>query len=161
MSSLTLVAVLQAAMLAGATNNYADAHKITTETGKPMVVLVGAKWCPACCSMKENVMPQVVRKGLFGRCVFTMVDVDKQEKLGQDLTRGGPIPQLIMFRKTSKGWLRKRLVGGQSVPSVVKFIDDGIQLDEQEKASEHAAAAGENGGRAGAAEDATALHPTS
>ena len=133
MSSLTLIALVQAVLLAGGENSYADAHKITTETGRPMVVLVGANWCPACKTMKDNVMPQIVRKGLFGRCVYTVVDLDKQEKLGQQLTNGGPIPQLIMFRKTNDGWKRKRLIGGQSINSVVKFIDDGVKLDQEDK----------------------------
>jgi thioredoxin-like negative regulator of GroEL len=132
-SSLTLVAVVHLAMMAGGESNYAEAHKTTTETGKPMLVLVGANWCPACLTMKNNVMPQVVRTGLFGRCVYTVVDLDEQKTLGQELTKGGPIPQLIMFRKTGDGWLRRRLVGGQSVSTVVKFIDDGVNLDEQEK----------------------------
>jgi len=135
-SNLIVVAVVQVAMLAGGENNYSDAHKVITETGKPMVVLVGAKWCPACKTMKESVMPQVVRQGIFGRCVYTVVDLDEQQKLGTELTSGGPIPQLIMFRKTSTGWSRRKLVGGQSVSTVVKFIDDGVKADENEKEAE-------------------------
>ena len=133
MSTLTLVAIVQTAMLVGSTNNYTAAHKLTTETGRPLVVLVGAKWCPACQVMKKDVMPEVVRKGLYSRCVYTVVDLDEQRKLGQDLTQGGPIPQLIMFRKTSEGWSRRKLIGGQSVSTVVNFIDEGIKLDELEE----------------------------
>lgn len=133
MSSLTLLAIVHAAMLAGGENSYADARKITAETGKPMIVLVGAKWCPACKVMKENVMPQIVRKGIFGRCVYTVVDLDEQKQLGHELTSGGPIPQLIMYRKTRDGWRRRRLIGGQSVNTVVKFIDDGIKASEADK----------------------------
>jgi len=132
-SSLTLVAVVHVAMMAGGENSYAEAHKTTTETGKPMLVLVGANWCPACVTMKNQVMPQVVRKGLFGRCVYTVVDLDQEKKLGQELTKGGPIPQLIMFRRSGNGWLRRRLIGGQNVNTVVKFIDDGVKLDEEDK----------------------------
>lgn len=151
MSSLIVVAVVQAAVLAGGQSSYSDAHKITTQTGKPMVVLVGAEWCPACKTMKDSVMPQVVRDGLFGRCVYTVVDLDEQQSLGRELTSGGPIPQLIMFRRTATGWSRRKLVGGQSVSTVVRFIDDGVQADEKEKeAQEEAEAAADEGHQAAA-----------
>jgi len=132
-SSLTLAAIVHVSLLAGGESTYAQAHKITSETGKPMVVLVSAKWCPACQTMKDNVMPQVTRKGILGRVSYTVVDLDKERKLGSQLTKGGPIPQLIMYRKGRDGWLRRRLIGGQSVTSVSKFIDQGIKLDEEEK----------------------------
>lgn len=135
MSSLTLLAIVHAAMLTGGENSYADACKITAETGKPMIVLVGAKWCPACKTMKESVIPQIVRRGLFRRCVYTAVDLDEQKKLGRKLTSGGPIPQLIMYRRTRDGWRRRRLIGGQSVNTVEKFIDDGIKANEEEKSA--------------------------
>ena len=145
MASLTLMAVMHAVLLAGGqstpatetTGNrestYTEAHKVTSETGRPMLVLVSAKWCPACQTMKKSVMPQILRRGLLRRCVYTVVDLDEQKNLGHELTSGGPIPQLIMYRKTNDGWRRRKLIGGQSVNNVVKFIDQGIQLDKQEK----------------------------
>jgi hypothetical protein len=40
-----------------------------------------------------------------------------------------------MFRKTTEGWKRQKLIGGQTVESVEKFINDGLAMDEAEKKS--------------------------
>jgi hypothetical protein len=34
-----------------------------------------------------------------------------------------------MFRKTSDGWMRRKLIGGQSVEEVQDFIKEGLVLD--------------------------------
>ena len=133
MTSLSLVAVMQAALFATDAENYADAHRKTTKTGRPMVVLVGADWCPACKTMEKKVIPQVKRRGVLRRVAFAIVNLDRERRLGRQLTRGGPIPQLIMYRRTGSGWKRRTLIGGQSVDKVASFIDEGVKLDAQEK----------------------------
>ena len=55
--------------------------------------------------------------------------------LAEKLTAGGPIPQLVIFRKTAGGWLRQTLVGAQSVESVETFLNEGPARDEAEKKS--------------------------
>lgn len=136
MTGLTLAAVLQASILMTGADSYGAAHKVTTKTGRPMIVLVGADWCPACVEMKNKVVPKVKRRGLLRKVAFAVVNLDRQRKLGRQLTGGGPIPQLVMYRKTSNGWRRRRLVGGQSVKNVSKFIEEGIRLDEEAKQSD-------------------------
>ena len=42
-----------------------------------------------------------------------------------------------MFRKTSTGWKRKKLVGGQTVDAVERFITRGIEDDEAEAGPEN------------------------
>ena len=133
MSSLTLAIVFQASIVATGADGYADARNLTTKTGKPMVVMVGANWCGPCQQMKKNIIPKVRRNGLLKKVVFAFVNLDRQRVLGQKLIGGGPIPQLIMFRRTRDGWRRRRLVGGQSVESVKKFINQGVALDEAAK----------------------------
>ena len=115
MTGLTLATVLQASILMTGADSYTTAHKVTTKTGRPMVVLVGADWCAACVEMEKKVVPKVRRRGLLRRVAFAVVNLDRQKKLGRQLTGGGPIPQLVMYRKTSKGWRRRRLVGGQGM----------------------------------------------
>jgi thioredoxin-like negative regulator of GroEL len=114
-------------------HSYADAHRTTTKTGKPMVVMVSAKWCGACKEMEKNVLPQIEKRGLLKRVSFAVVDVDREQTLARKLTRGGPLPQLVMFRRNGNGWLRRRLVGGQSRVTVEKFIKQGIEKDEAAK----------------------------
>jgi len=62
-----------------------------------------------------------------------VVNPDRDGELANQITGGGPIPQLVMFRKTSKGWVRKKLVGGQSVETVEEFINEGLASDAADK----------------------------
>ncbi|MBN1909654.1 MAG: thioredoxin family protein [Pirellulales bacterium] len=135
MNAMILVLLLQAATVNGDPDSYAEARRKTTETGRPMVILVGADWCPACVEMKKNVVPKVRHRGLFGKVAYAFVNLDKNRKLGRELTEGGPIPQIIMFRKTPEGWRRRSLVGGQTPEAIEAFVKEGIQLDEASRPS--------------------------
>jgi thioredoxin-like negative regulator of GroEL len=115
---------------------YAEAHRATEATGKPMVVMVSTDWCQPCQVMKKTILPRVRERGVLRKVAFAVVNPDHDSKLAEDLTGGGPIPQLVMFRKTATGWKRQKLVGGQSVETVEKFINDGLAQDEEEKKSE-------------------------
>lgn len=132
MTSLTLSVAMQLALLGTTPNDeatYAQAHETTTKTGQPMVILVGAKWCPACVQMKNSVVPQLKQRGSFTEVAFAEVDIDRERELGQQLTNGGPIPQLLMYRKTNLGWRLRRIIGGQSVEKADRFIAEGVALD--------------------------------
>jgi thioredoxin-like negative regulator of GroEL len=129
MTTLTLAAILQASVLATGAETYADAHRATAETGQPMVVMVGADWCPACQAMEQNIIPQVRRRGIFRRVAFATVNVDRERELATQLTSGGPIPQLIVFHQTTTGWRRRALIGGQTVETVESFIGEAVQAN--------------------------------
>ena len=128
---LGVTIVLQTALLATAGETYSEAHKATTEKGCPLVVVVGATWCPACKDLKDNVIPEVKRHGLLRNVAFAQVDLDQEHDLGAELTEGGPIPQIVVYRKTPLGWLLRRMVGGHDVKSVEEFIVNGIDADEK------------------------------
>ena len=137
MTGLTLAAMLHASILmttsaSGTQNAYNLARKECNDTGRPMIVLVGAKWCPACVDMKDHVVPKLRKRGLLRKVAFALVDLDRQKKLGHRLIQGGPIPQLIMYRKTKSGWRRQQLIGGQSVETAAAFIQEGIRLKEKD-----------------------------
>jgi len=119
--------------MAGGGETYADAHRKTTETGRPMVIMVSTDWCMPCQRMKNTVLPEVRKDGLLSQVSFAMVNPDNDHDLATRLTGGGPVPQLVMYRKTSNGWKRRKLIGGQSVSTVEKFIKDGLSLDEASK----------------------------
>jgi thiol-disulfide isomerase/thioredoxin len=127
-TSLALSTLMQISLLAtGANNNitantYADAYKATQDNGKPMVILVGAEWCPACQSMKTSVLPEVAAHGGLKNVAFACVNTDQQRDLAGKLLEGNLIPQLVKYEKTADGWKIKRLVGGQSVSAVEEFI---------------------------------------
>jgi thiol-disulfide isomerase/thioredoxin len=113
---------MQVSLLATSANNYDQAYKVTNETGRPLVVLVGADWCPGCQTMKRSVIPQLQQRGSLEGVSFATVNTDQQEKLAGNLMRGGSIPQLIMYTKTDKGWMRKQIVGARSVEEVEAFL---------------------------------------
>ena len=135
MTSMLLAGVLQLAVIgtgveatpvAIADGGYEEARLATTETGKPLVVMIGTDWCPPCQTMKKTVMPRVREGGLLRKVAFALVNPDREHELAEKLTGGGPIPQLVMFRKKGNGWVRKKLVGGQSVEAVERFIKEGV-----------------------------------
>ena len=141
--NLTMAALLQVSLtLAGAEaqnapeeGTYDWAHQQVTKTGEPMFILVGAKWCPACVKMKNQVVPVIKRRGLFRKCAYAYVDLDQEKRLGQELTARGPIPQMIMYRRTPKGWVQSKVIGGRSVEALESFINETIALDQKEKAT--------------------------
>jgi len=130
--SLGVAVVLQVALLATGGESYAEAHKATTEKGCPLVVVVGATWCPACQQMRKDVIPEVKRHGILRNVAFAEVDLDEEHDLGAELTDGGPIPQIVVYRRTSLGWRLRRLIGGQDVRTVEQFILQGVQSDEKD-----------------------------
>jgi len=133
MISASLAGIVQLAIVAAGGETYAEAHKAAMETRRPFVVMVGADWCPACEQMKEEVLPQVRKRGLLGKVAFAIVNLDREKELGNQLVRGGPIPQLLLFRRTSDGWRVRRLVGSQSVEAVEKLLSEGLRTEETVK----------------------------
>jgi thiol-disulfide isomerase/thioredoxin len=81
-----------------APETYAEAHRTTVKTGKPMVVMVSTDWCPPCQVMKKKILPRVRQRGLLRKVAFAMVNPDRDGELAEKITGGGPIPQLVMFR---------------------------------------------------------------
>lgn len=124
MSTLA-VALLSMVTTASSTTNYQSAYKVTAETGRPLVVLVGADWCPGCQTMKQSVLPQLERRGSLNGVSLAVVNCDQEEKLAGKLMKGSSIPQLIMYVKTDKGWDRKEMVGAQPPEAVEAFLSEG------------------------------------
>jgi thioredoxin-like negative regulator of GroEL len=102
------------------------------KSGRPMLVMVSTDWCAPCQVMKKSVIPQVRQRGLLARVAFAVVNPDRDRELAQQLTGGGPVPQLIMFRKTPQGWVRRKLIGGQSVETVEEFINEAVATDQSQ-----------------------------
>ena len=122
MTSLTVAAVLHVSLLTTGGHTYAEAHRMHAETGRPLVVLVGAEWCPACVTMKQSVIPQAQRQGLLDKVAFASVNTDREPQLSKQLMRGGMIPQLIVYHKTDAGWQRRELVGAQSLSAIQSVV---------------------------------------
>lgn len=122
MNSFALAALLQVSLLATGTDNYKNAYEETQETGKPLVVLVGADWCPGCQTMHNSVMPELASRGDLKKVSFAQVNTDREGTLANQLMAGNRIPQLIMYTKTADGWKIDRMIGAQSPEAVEEFL---------------------------------------
>ena len=127
MTGLTLSVVLQAAVLgASPTGSYEQAFVASRTSGQPLLVLIGADWCPGCQSMKRSVFPALRRRGVLRPVAFATVNTDQQRELAAKLMSGGRIPQLVMFHFDGDRWHRNQLTGPQGVESVERFIHRGV-----------------------------------
>ena len=118
---LTLVAAVPAA----ADSEYATAYHDSQKTGKPMLIMVGAKWCSACQAMKSSLIPKLKRRGELDGVVFARLDYDTQGKLAKQVMSGRTLPQLILYYRSDDGWQRKHLTGGQSLAAVEALLSNG------------------------------------
>lgn len=124
MVSSAAVFVMQAVLVLNPPASYEQAYAQSQTSGKPLVVLVGAQWCPACVSMKHNVIPRMHRGGQLNGVNYAEVDADSESELAGRLMRGGAIPQLIVFSRGPGGqWQRRQITGGTSEASVTALID--------------------------------------
>ncbi|MEX2112383.1 MAG: thioredoxin family protein [Pirellulales bacterium] len=125
MVNFTLSILLQAAAVAaGGQQDYATAYKATQESGRPLVVLVGAEWCPGCRTMKHSVIPQLEKEGGLANVAFAYVNTDDESRLAGQLMQGSTIPQLILYHKTETGWKRQRIIGARAPSEVQTFIEE-------------------------------------
>jgi len=122
MITWTTQIALHVMLMTGTTPTYAQAVKLAQKQNKPLVVFVGANWCPGCQTMKHEKLPEIKRKGIFKNVVFTMVNTDQQPELTQRLLTTNSIPQLVLFVKGPRGWHRAVLIGVNEPESVRQFL---------------------------------------
>ena len=118
MAGLTLTWMLHASLLAGNPEGYAAAYRQTQANDQPLLVLVGADWCPGCRTMKYSVLPQLQQGGSLREVNLAVVNVDEEDALSNQLMRGGTIPQLIVYARTANGWHREQITGATSQAAV-------------------------------------------
>lgn len=124
MIGVALTCVLQTALLTTGAQPYAEAYQKSQEENRPLMVMVGADWCPACVSMKQGVLARMQRSGKLRRVAFTIVDAN--DRLANKFMRGGSIPQLIVYHKTADGWRSERVIGGQSEAAIESMIERAV-----------------------------------
>ena len=127
MAAQLLSALMQFTLLAnGGTVSYSDAYAASAETGKPMLVLIGADWCPHCVVMKNRVMPQLQKQGALGDINYVTINSDQQPALARQMMQGSSIPQVVLYYRTADGWKRQRNVGAMSATSVTQWVKQAV-----------------------------------
>lgn len=94
--------VIQVRTAVSQTTDYPTAYSACDVT--PMVVYIGAEWCPACVTAKSQVFNPMLECGEFSG--FNVVFLDSADKYAQKILTGNKlttIPQCFVFAK-SKGW---------------------------------------------------------
>lgn len=109
---------------------YATAYHEARQSNRPLVVVVGAKWCPACQRLEKEGVPGLQQAGIFKKAVLALVDYDEEPELAQKLTEGGPIPQLFVFHPTENGFQGQRMVGYPSRQAVINFVAAALKKEE-------------------------------
>jgi thioredoxin-like negative regulator of GroEL len=129
-----LVMVLLAGVVGAeteATNvqTYSAAYRKAADEDKPLVVVIGAEWCPACQKLKHTTLASMEAEGQLDEVSVAEVNKDVEPELAQELMRGEMIPQVVVFSKNDEGnWKRMQLTGYQSKGTLRSIIRRAIGL---------------------------------
>lgn len=125
MTSLILIAAIQLAAAPDQAEQFEQAFQRSASTGRPLVLLLGAEWCPGCVVMKNEVLPKVAEAGGLAGVEFVYIDIDRNRRLAAKLSKAETIPQLIRYHRTPAGWQYDLLNGAHKAPEVTAFINTG------------------------------------
>ena len=130
MVSLLLAVVLGSVTSTSIKTDYAEAYKESVAKDKPLMVVVGAPWCPACNVLKQTTIEPMAQTGEFDQVTVAVLNRDTNPELVNQLTRGErTLPQIIMFTKTGGGqWKRHQLKGYQPKQPVRNLIRSAVTL---------------------------------
>ena len=125
-----MLSVMLAVMLGSVTSedslkqSYADAYAESVQEEKPLMVVVGAPWCPACNVLKDATIEPMVKTGELTDVSIAVIDRDADPELVEQLTEGEKmLPQIIVYSKDTEGaWQRRRLMGFQPKQPVRSLI---------------------------------------
>ncbi|NND99440.1 MAG: thioredoxin family protein [Pirellulaceae bacterium] len=129
-----MVSLLLAAIVASVTSapakehDYKTAYKESVSNHKPLMVVVGAEWCPACHVLKDTTIQPMVQTGELDNVNVAVVDRDAEPELAAQLTKGEKmLPQIILFTQNESGkWERQKLMGYQPKQPVRRLVARAI-----------------------------------
>jgi thioredoxin-like negative regulator of GroEL len=131
MVGMTAALALQFAVCGANPISYNAALQDAQEQQRPLLVLVGASWCPGCQAMKTRVIPSLAKRGGLKGVSFAVVDADAEAEMAKQLMRGASIPQLIAFSRMPGGqWHREQLTGEASEAEVQTLIARAIKAQQ-------------------------------
>ena len=122
MNPHALVIALQMCLVSWNSQGYHTAYHQSLESGKPLLVLVGADWCGACQVMKKRVMPQLDKEGALRDIHCTELNLSEDEELANRISKVNTIPCLILFTKSDDKWQKSELIGMHNQKTVKAFL---------------------------------------
>lgn len=130
MVSLLFAVVLGSVTTAPIKTDYAEAYKESVSQNKPLLVVVGAPWCPACNVLKQTTIEPMARTGELDEVTVAVLDRDADPALAEQLTKGEKmLPQIILFTRSDDGqWKRQQLKGYQPKQPVRNLIRSAMMF---------------------------------
>ncbi len=131
-----MISLLMATTISMAVNGTASDHDYTLayqrsiEENKPLMVVVGADWCPACTALQDSTIRSMEQEGELQDVQLAVVDQDRDPELARQLMKGeNRIPQIIVYSMDQGGrWRSRKLTGFQSAQPVRSLIRRAINL---------------------------------
>lgn len=94
--------------------SYEEALQQAQKDNKPIMIVVGAKWCAACEMMKRETIEPMKADGKLNDVIVTYLDKDQRPELAQQIMKGETLPQIVMFSKEKDQWRRIAVTGLQN-----------------------------------------------
>lgn len=124
-----MVSLLLAVVLAGVTSEqqlqqkYSEAYEQSVKQHKPLMVVVGAPWCPACNVLKESTLRPMAKTGELDEVSLAVINRDDEPELAAQLTEGEQmLPQIILYTQDQGRWQRRKLRGFQPKQPIRSLI---------------------------------------
>jgi thiol:disulfide interchange protein len=102
--------------------NYEDAFAKAEKEHKPLLILVGARWCASCQVMKRDTIEPMKESGELKDVVITVIDKDERPELAEQLMRGETLPQVVLFSNNTGSWRKFSLTGMQNRPRIIELL---------------------------------------
>jgi len=107
--------------------SYAQAYTESLEEKKPLLVVVGAPWCPACRVLKESTLKPMAKTGELDDVSLVVINRDENPTLAAKLSLGEKTsPQIILYTPGENGWKRRNLRGFQSKQPIRSLIQKAL-----------------------------------
>lgn len=108
-SVLMFVLVSSISVVAGeAAKSYKEAYNKAVAEKRPLVVLVGATWCPSCIKMHDESWHEIVKEE---GAVYVAIDYDADNEVATKILSGNSIPQIVVYKPNKDNWICDRRIG--------------------------------------------------
>jgi thiol:disulfide interchange protein len=81
-----------------------SAQSIAAANNQDVIVVIGARWCAPCQTMKNYILPQVAQRGGLDQLQFAYVDFDAQNETATALMQGPVVPQVVYMHRQAGQW---------------------------------------------------------
>jgi glutaredoxin len=108
MRTLALLVVMFFTGSSFAQESYATAYSEAEQKRRPMLIVLGAKWCEPCKRLKESVIEPMRRDGSLESVSLVYIDVDDDERIAREVIRQtgrSTVPQIVLYHRSDE-WKR-------------------------------------------------------